>query len=101
MLIVSGSQGNLLTFVEGELGSTEGLDDLEDFWSRTVLTEVNEGVVVVLEGLGLFLIRLELMEAAWERTSRDLVWDDSTVAETSMTESRSRSLAADSVDIGL
>lgn len=30
-----------------------------------------------------------------------MVWDDSKVAETSMTESRSRSLAAESEDIGL
>lgn len=30
-----------------------------------------------------------------------MVWDDSMVAETSMTESRSRSLAAESEDIGL
>lgn len=63
MLIVSGAQENLLKVFEGETRSTDGLGDLEDLWSRTVLTEVSEGVVVVLEGLGLFLIRLELEEA--------------------------------------
>lgn len=64
MLTVSEAQGNLPTVFEGETRSTDGLGDLEDLWSRTVLTEVSEGVVVVLEGLGLFLIKLELDEAA-------------------------------------
>lgn len=35
------------------------------------------------------------------RSSRELVWDDSRVADTSMADSRSRSLAAESEDIGL
>lgn len=49
---------------EGETLSTDGLGDLEDLWSRTVLTEVSEGVVVVvLEDVGLCLIRLELEDA--------------------------------------
>lgn len=48
---------------EGETRSTDGLGDLEDLWSSTVLTEVSDGVVVALEGLGLFLIRLEFEEA--------------------------------------
>lgn len=56
MLVVS---ENLPTVFEGEIRSTDGLGDLEDLWSSTVLTEVREGVVVVLEGLGLFLIRLD------------------------------------------
>lgn len=56
MLIVS---ENLPTVLEGEIRSTDGLGDLEDLWSSTVITEVREGVVVVLEGLGLFLIRLD------------------------------------------
>lgn len=63
MLIVSGAQESLQTVAEGDTCSTDGLEDLEDLWSRTVLTEVSEGVVV-LEGLGLFLSRLELEEAA-------------------------------------
>lgn len=92
---------NLLTAFEGESRSADGLGDLEDLWSRTVLTEVSEGVVVELEGLGLFAIRLELEEADGERTSRVLVWDDSMGAETSMTESRSTSLPAESEDKGL
>lgn len=50
------------TVAEGDTRSTDGLEDLEDLWSRMVLTEVSEGVVV-LEGLGLFLSRLELEEA--------------------------------------
>lgn len=54
----SGAQ-ETLQIAAGETRSTEGLGDLEDLWSRTVLTEVSEGVVV-LEGLGLFLIKLEL-----------------------------------------
>lgn len=63
LLLVSGAPENLPSVFEGETRSTDGLGDLEDLWSRTVLTEVSEGVVVVLEGLGLFLIRLELAEA--------------------------------------
>lgn len=64
LLIESGSKESL-PVVEGETCSIDGLgdlEDLEDLWSRTVLTEVREGVVVVLEGLGLFLIKLELEE---------------------------------------
>lgn len=86
--------------MEGETRSIDGLGDLEHLWSRTVLTEVRDGVVVVLEGLGLFLIKLELDEDR-HKTMSDLVWDDSMVAETSMAQSRSRSLAADSEDRGL
>lgn len=52
--IVSEAQENLPTAFEGD---TRSMDGLEHLWSRTVLTEVSEGVVVVLEGLGLFLIR--------------------------------------------
>lgn len=63
MLVVSGELENLATVLEGETLSTDGLGDLEVLWSRTVLTEVSEGVVVVLEGLGLFPIRLEFREA--------------------------------------
>lgn len=57
------SRENLPAVFEGETLSADGLGDLEDLWSSTVLTEVSDGVVVVLEGLGLFLIRLELEEA--------------------------------------
>lgn len=64
MLIVSGAQGNLPTVFEGESRSTDGLEDLEDLWSRTVLTDVREGVVAIFEGLGLLLIRVEFEEAA-------------------------------------
>lgn len=62
MLTLSGAQEDLPPEAEGETRSTDGLGDLEDLWSRTVITEVREGVVV-LEGLGLFLSRLELEEA--------------------------------------
>lgn len=55
--------------------------------------------MVVLEGLEPFLIRLEF--GTDERTRRDLFWEDSMGAETSITESRSKSLAADSEDKGL
>lgn len=58
---MSGPQESL-PVAEGETRSIDGLGDLEDLWSRTVLTEVREGVVVELEGLGLFLIKLELEE---------------------------------------
>lgn len=61
LLIVSGPKESLV-LAEGETRSTDGLGDLEDLWSRTVLIEVSEGVVVVLEGLGLFLVKLELEE---------------------------------------
>lgn len=60
LLIISGPKESLLA--EGETRSTDGLGDLEDLWSRTVLTEVSEGVVVALEGLGLLLVKLELEE---------------------------------------
>lgn len=63
LLMISGAQENLPIVSEGEALSRDGLGHLEDLWSRTVLTEVSEGVVVVLEGLGLFPIRLELDEA--------------------------------------
>lgn len=58
LLIVSGEHESFPTADEGDIRSTDGLEDLEDLWSRTVLTEVSEGVVV-LEELGLFLDRLE------------------------------------------
>ena len=48
LLIVSGAQENLPTVSDGVTRSTDGLGHLEDLWSRTVLTEVSEGVVVVV-----------------------------------------------------
>lgn len=56
---VSGRQ----TVFEGETRSTEGLEPFENLRSRTVFTEVRDGVVVVEEELGLFDIRLELDDA--------------------------------------
>lgn len=56
-LIDSGAQNVLLT--DGESRSADGLGVLEVLRSRTVLTEVREGVVA-LERLGLFLNKLEL-----------------------------------------
>lgn len=50
----SGGLEGLGTACEGETRSTDGLGDL---WSRTVFTEVREGVVTVLDGLGLCLTR--------------------------------------------
>lgn len=61
LLIVSGGHDGLQIVAEGDTCSADGLEDLEDLWSRTVLTEVSDGVVV-LEGLGLLLSRLELEE---------------------------------------
>lgn len=51
----SGGLEGLGTVCEGEVRSIDGLGDL---WSRTVFTEVREGVVTVLDGLGLHLTRL-------------------------------------------
>ena len=82
--------------------SAEGLQDLEDLWSSTVLTEVRDGVV---EGLELVLSRLEelLLLAPWVRTTRDCSWEDSMLADTSMSKSGSKSvsLAVERVETGL
>ena len=81
--------------------SAEGLEDLEDLWSSTVLTEVRDGVV---EGLELVLSRLEeWLLAAWVRTTRDWSWEDSMVADTSMSKSCSKSvsLAVEREETGL
>lgn len=50
LFAVSGGPEGLGTVCEGESRSIDGLGDL---WSRTVFTEVREGVVTVLDGLGL------------------------------------------------
>lgn len=76
-------------------------EELEDLWSSTVLTEVRDGVV---DGLELVLSRLEeWLLAAWVRTTRDCSWEDSMVADTSMSKSGSKpvSLAVDREETGL
>lgn len=48
LFTVSGGLEGSGTVCEGESRSIDGLGDL---WSRTVFTEVREGVVTVLDGL--------------------------------------------------
>lgn len=85
---------------KGPKGDTRSTDGVGDLWSTTVTTEVSEGVVG-LEEVELFLSRLDVEEVDWERPRSNLAWGDSTGPDTSMKESRSRSLAAERDDTGL
>lgn len=81
-LEVSGGLEGWGSVREGETRSADGLGDL---WSRTVFTEEREGVVTVLDGLGLCLPR------PWVGASRWWGWE----------ESRSVSLTAEREETGL